>query len=116
MQLSRIYVGSSPIHTIPFLFRPLGVMSKLVMATLSLPNFTLGILVWYLDPPAQPAMPQVVLTPVQPIAVESHPPPGPHKPTIAPTPALPQSKRDREKNTKATVEPQQVPPCVVYKQ
>ena len=80
-------------------------MSKPVMATLSLPNFTLGIPVWYLDPPTQPAMPEVVLTPVQPIVVESHPPLGPHKPTVAPILALPQPKRARGKNTKATTEP-----------
>ena len=57
-----------------------------------------------------------MLTPVQPIAVESHPPPSPHKPTAAPTPTSPQPKRARGKNTKATAEPRQVPPCAICKQ
>ena len=109
-------MGSSPIHTIPFLFPPPGVMSKPVMATLILPNFTLGIMVWYLDLLAQPPMPQVVLTLVQPILVESHLPPSPHRPTVTPALAPPQPKRARGKNTKATTEPRQVPPCAVYKQ
>ena len=116
MQPAESYLGSSLVHTIPFLFPLPSVMSKPIMATLSLPNFTLGILVWYLDPPAQPAMPQVVLTPVQPIAVESHPPPGPHKEITAPTPAPPQPKRARGKNTKSTAEPRQVPPYAICEQ
>ena len=57
-----------------------------------------------------------MLTLVQPIAVESHLPPGPHKPTATPTLAPPQPKRARGKNTKATAEPRQVPPCVICKQ
>ena len=84
------------------------------MATLSLPYFMLGILVWYLDPPAQPPIPQVVLNLVQPIAVESHPPPSSHKPTTAPAP--PQPERAKGKNTKATAEPRQVPPCAICEQ
>ena len=87
-----------------------------VMDTLSLPKFTLGIPVWYLDPPAQPTMPQVVLTPMQPIMVEPHPPPSLHKPIAAPVPAPPQPKRARGKNTKAIVEPRKVPPCAVCEQ
>jgi len=34
-----------------FLFPPLGFFSSTVLATLSLPNITFGILVWYIDPP-----------------------------------------------------------------
>ena len=86
------------------------------MATLSLPNFTLGIPVWYLDPPAQPRMPQVVLTPVQPITVESHPPPDLQKPTVARTQAQPHPKRARGKNAKSTAKPRQVSPCAVCEQ
>ena len=47
----RNYWGSFPIHTIPFLFPPTDIVSKHVMATLKLPNFMLGIPVWYLEPP-----------------------------------------------------------------
>ena len=110
------YLGSSPVHTIPFLFSPPSVMSKPIMATLSLPNFTLIFLVWYLDPLAQPLIPQVVLTLVQPIAVESHPPTGPQKPTATLAPTLPHPKRARGKNAKATTEPRQIPPYTVYEQ
>ena len=106
-------MGSSLVHTIPFLFPPLGVTSKIVMATLNLPNFTLVIPVWYLDPSAQPPMPQVVLTPIQPIAVESHPPRSPEKPTTTPAPAPPDPKRARGKNTKANAEPRQILPCTI---
>lgn len=42
--------GHYPFGQIPFLFPPPGVYSTLVMATLSLPNITLGIPVWYIDP------------------------------------------------------------------
>ena len=83
------------------------------MATLNLPNFTLGIPMCYQDPPAQNSMPQVVLTSVQPIAVESHPPPSLQTPTTVPAPAPPHSKRARGKNAKATAEPQQIPPCAI---
>ena len=75
------------------------------MATLNLPNFTLGIPMCYLDRLAQPPIPQVVLIPVQPIAVESHPPPGPQKPTTTFTPAPPHPKRARGENMKDTIEP-----------
>ena len=116
--ISSIWIdnSSSPFHTILFLFPLLGVMSKPVMTTLNLPNFTLGIPMWYLDPPAQPPMPQVVLTPMQPIAVESHPPPSPQKPTTTPAPIPPHPKRAKGKNAKATTEPQQTLPCIVCKE
>ena len=48
---------------------------------------------------------------MQPIAVESHPPLDPQKPTT--TPAPPHPKRAKGKNLKAVVEPRQIPPCVV---
>jgi hypothetical protein len=45
------------------------------MAMLILPNLTLGILVWYLNPITPPVpsapMPQLILTPVQPSIVSS---------------------------------------------
>ena len=58
----------------------------------------------------------VVLTLVQPIAVESHPPPSPQKPTTAPTPAPPHPKRAKGRNAKATSEPRQIPPCAIYEE
>ena len=88
-------------------------MSKPVMATLSISKFTLGILVWYLDTPTQPLIPQVVLTLVQPIAVESHPPPGLQNPTLAPAP--PHPERAKGKDAKATTKPRSILPCVVFK-
>ena len=43
------------------------------MATLSLPNLTLGILVWYLTPPTETPpghpKPYIAVTPIQPIPV-----------------------------------------------
>ena len=54
LQTSGNFWSSFPIHTIPFLFPPSSIVSKLVMATLNFMSFTLGILVWYLDPPTSP--------------------------------------------------------------
>ena len=68
---------------------------------------------WYLNPPAQPSMPQVVLTLVQPISIESRPPPCPQKPSTAPAPPLSHPRRAREKTRKETAEPRQTPTCVV---
>ena len=70
------HIGATPIHTIPFLFPPSGVVSAPVMATLSLPGLTLGLPVWYLSPPVRPPTPDVVLQPVQPIITTSQPHPG----------------------------------------
>ena len=53
---------------------------------------------------------------MQPIAVESHPPPGPQKPTTTPTPTLPHPKSARGQNMKATAEPRQILPCAVYEE
>ena len=67
--LGAIPPGHHPFGQIPFLAPPLGVYTIPVMATLSLPKLTLGILIWYHDPPAtalpgQPK-PYIDLTPVQ---------------------------------------------------
>ena len=67
------HIGATPIHTIPFLFPPSGVVSAPVMATLSLPGLTLGLPVWYLSPPVPPPTPDVILQPVQPIVTTSQP-------------------------------------------
>ena len=59
------------------------------MATLSLPNLTLGIPVWYLDPPvATPPghpKPYLALTPVQPVPVTTMPPTPQQDPSLAVT-------------------------------
>lgn len=47
-----IPLGHYPADQIPFLFPPLRIFSIPIMASLVLPNMTLGILVWYIDPPA----------------------------------------------------------------
>jgi hypothetical protein len=58
-----------PITQVPFLFPPPGVVGTVVMAIMNLLGLTLGIPVWYLDPPAPtpPSVPtpHLVLTPVQ---------------------------------------------------
>ena len=54
MQTLGNYWGSFPIHTTQFLFPPSGIVSKMIMATLNILGFTLGILVWYLDLPIPP--------------------------------------------------------------
>lgn len=68
--------GVPPFHCsfspILFLCPPPGIMSTPVMATFNLPNRTLGITFWYLDPPAPTPpfvpTPYLALTPVPPIA------------------------------------------------
>lgn len=58
---------------IPFLFPPPRIVSTPVMAALSLPNITLGIPIWYINPPANIPPNQfkhyTTLTLVQPIAL-----------------------------------------------
>lgn len=67
----KIPPGHYPFRQIPFLFPPPRVYSTPIMSTLSLPNITLGILVWYNDPPANTPpnqlKPYTSLTPVQPV-------------------------------------------------
>ena len=61
-----------------------------VMGTLSLPNLTLGIPFWYIDPPAATPpghpKPYLALTPVQPVPLTSSGPPAPPQ---GPTPVVP---------------------------
>ena len=70
------------------------------MATLSLPNLTLGIPVWYLDPPAptlpgQPK-PYIALTPVQPVPMTSLAAIVPQSPQQEPPPvATASGKKDK---------------------
>ena len=63
-----------------------------VMATLSLPNLTLGILIWYLDPqvanpPSQPK-PYLALTLVQPVTMTSPVVTVPQPPQQEPSPIV----------------------------
>ena len=81
------------------------------MTTLNLPNFMLGIPMWYLKPPTPPPVPQVVLTLVQPIAVESCPPPGPSNMPSVPKPAPPLPKKTEGKASKEVAKPHTTPPC-----
>ena len=60
-----------------FLFLPFGIVSKYVLETHNLQDFTLGVPVWYLEPPTLPLRPQDVLTHVQPIEMMLHLPLGP---------------------------------------
>ena len=61
----------------PFLFLPSGIMSKSIMVTHNLQDFTLGDPMWYLEPPTLPLRPQDVLTHVRPIETMWHLPLGP---------------------------------------
>jgi hypothetical protein len=118
---------------VPFLFPPLGIFNSSVKATLTLPNLTLKIPVWYLDPPPTPLTsyewrPYFYLNHKQPIPIHNsipHPttpfmaPPLPHDLSpryakvpsqILQAPSQPQSKtkkaqtRSKEKG-KATQNP-----------
>lgn len=55
-----------------FLFHPPEIFSVLVMASLVLPNMTLGITMWYIDPPMNTPPGQLrpyhALNPVQPVS------------------------------------------------
>ena len=62
---------------IPFLFPLSDILSKIAMATLNLPGFTLSILVWYLNPPTPPKTHISVLTLIQLIERMLNPPHGP---------------------------------------
>ena len=71
--LGVIAPGHYLFDQIPFLVPPPGIYTTLVMTTLCLPNLTIGLPVWYLDPPTatppgQPK-PYLALTPVQPVSM-----------------------------------------------
>ena len=85
-----------------FLFLPSEIMSKSVLETRNLQDFTPGDPVWYLEPPTLSLRPQDVLTHVHLIDVRLHLPPGPSKtsPVSRPTPLPPTETRG--KATKAT--------------
>ena len=74
-----------------FLFLPSEIVSKSVLATHNLQDFTLGDPVWYLEPPTLPLRPPDVLTHVQPIEMMLHLPPGSSNtpPISRPTPLPP---------------------------
>ena len=97
----------SPFAHVPFLFPPPGIVSTPMMATLSLSNLTLGIPVWYLDPPAPPMpgapTPNLVLTPVQPMVPTLVPTSTPiqAQPTLAKT-GKGVSKGGKAKKTRGT--------------
>ena len=98
---------------IPFLSPPSSIVSNPIMDTFNLPGFTLGIPVWYLDPPTPHPTPHIVLTPIQPIEMESHPPPSPSKTSFIPKPSPPLPKKDLGKSTKVTTEPRPNLPCTL---
>ena len=87
--LGSIPPGHYPSGQIPFLAPPPGVYTVPVMATLSLPNLTLGIPIWYLNPlvatPSSQPKPYHALTPIQPVPLTSPvvtvPQPPPQKQT-----------------------------------
>ena len=62
-------------------------MSKSILETRNLQDFTLGDLVWYLEPPTIPLRPRDVLTHVQPIDIMLHLPPGPSKTPLVSRPS-----------------------------
>jgi len=52
--------GHFPIGQIPFLFPPPGTFSVYIMASLVLPNVTLGIPIWYINPTASAPLDQLI--------------------------------------------------------
>ena len=68
----------SPIAHIPFLFPHLGIVGTTIMATL---NLTIGIHVWYSNPPNPIPTPQVVLTPIHLVQTAMVPPTPPDSKT-----------------------------------
>ena len=75
------------------------------MATLNLPSFTLGIPMWYLDPPTPLPTPPIVLTPIQPIEMMSQPPPSTKMTAYVSTIVPPRSTKTGGKTPKTTTEP-----------
>ena len=71
-QLPRKQWGSFPINMIRFLFLflflflPSGIVSKSILATYKLQDFTLGDPVWYLEPPTLPLGPSKTPTVLRP--------------------------------------------------
>ena len=105
-QLPRKQWGSFPINMILFLFLflflPFDIMSKSILETHNLQDFTLGDHVWYLKPPTLPLRPQDVFTHVQPIDIMLHLPPGPSKTPLVSMPAPLPPTKTRGKATKTT--------------
>jgi len=71
--LGVVPLGHYPFGQIPFLSPHIGIYSTPIMATLSLPNVTFGILAWYIDLPAntlpnklKPYTPLALVQPVVP--------------------------------------------------
>ena len=90
--LGAVPPGHHPAGQIPFLTPPPEVYSVPIMATLSLPNLTLSIPIWYLDsptttPPGQPK-PYLSLTPVQPVPMTSPATTVPQSPQQEPPPIV----------------------------
>ena len=90
--LGDVLPGHYSSGQIPFLAPPPGVYTVPVMATLSLPNLTLGIPVWYHDPPAATPpghpKPYIALTPVQPVPMTSPAATVPQSPQEEPPPVV----------------------------
>ena len=70
-----------------FLFLPFKIISKSILETRNLQDFTLGDPMWYLKPPTLPLRPQDVLTHVHPIDIMLHLPLGPSKTPLVSRPA-----------------------------
>lgn len=121
--LGDIPPGHHPSGQIPFLAHPSGVFSVPIMATLTLPNMTLGILVWYMDPlantPPSQLKPYTALTPVQPVAMTPPFASVPQPPQHEPTPLVKASgeggkackKAPKEKAAHITPAPPKTPKC-----
>ena len=94
--------GSFLINIFLFLFLPSEIVSKSVLETHNLQDFTLVFPAWYLEPPTLPLRPQDVLTHVHPIEMMLHLPPGPSDTPLVSRPAPLPPIETRDKATKTT--------------
>lgn len=123
-----ILLGHYPTGQIPLLFPPLRVFSVPVMASLVLPNMTLGIPVWYIDHPANilPGQPRPchALTLIQPFPITHATASMPLQPQQEPTPFAKASLQGGKANRKDLKEkslqalpspkaPNPTPPCTL---
>ena len=81
------------------------------MATLNLHGFTLGIHVWYLNPPTPPLNAQIMMNPINPIETILHPNLG-IKMNSSVSIATPHfSTKTEDKTLKPSIEPYPPPTC-----
>ena len=119
--MGAIPPGHYPASQIPFLGPPPVFYSVPIMATLSLPNLTLGIPVWYLEPPTTtpPSHPKpyLALTLVQPVPLATFVttvPPAPQQdpsPVVTATGKKQKARKGASKDKATPLDPTPPPPA-----